>query len=304
MKADLQCTRDLWFGLLLISTGTVGFGLALEGPELWFEIRDIFRRRRDRRRFFVTSPTDPPDWMKLAAFAGWALIVLGVMAEGYTEAKVSDADRNLQTFNDTLLADARKQAAEAEATARGFDVQIAQSNATAKSAEATAKKFESQIAIAQRDAAESKKEAESERLERVKLQKELEPRRLTGVQKEKLTNLLRDRPGPIMIQWASDGTEAVDFANDIGDALNKAGWKTFFGARFTFEHGIDVGAMRGSDMSILTPEIERLKQALSAIGLNSRTTIFDPNDHHSVGGFEKNVLYLVIDHKPETKHTP
>src|ERR1700732_229944 len=92
MRADLQSWRDWWFGWLLVSTATVGLGLALEGPELWFEIRDISRRRRDRRRFFVTWPTDPPDWMKLLAFAGWILIVLGVVGEGAIEGVVYQAD--------------------------------------------------------------------------------------------------------------------------------------------------------------------------------------------------------------------
>jgi hypothetical protein len=119
MKADLQYARDMWFGLLLAATWMVGVGLALEGPELWFEIRDIFRRRRDRRNFFVTWPAETPDWRKLWAFAGWVLIVLGVMAEGYIEAKVNDADRDLQTFNDHLLADAIKQAGDAETSAKG-----------------------------------------------------------------------------------------------------------------------------------------------------------------------------------------
>lgn len=67
---------------------------------------------------------------------------------------------------------------------------IANIEAIAADAEATARQFESQIAGAQKDAAESKKEAELERLARVQLQKELEPRRLTGVQKEKLRSLL------------------------------------------------------------------------------------------------------------------
>jgi hypothetical protein len=111
MKADLRYWRDLWFGCLLFSTATVGVGLALEGPELWFEIRDMFRRRRDRHRFFVTWPTDPPDWMKLMAFAGWILIVLGVMGEGAIEAVVSDADSNLQSFTSIQVAEAQREAA-------------------------------------------------------------------------------------------------------------------------------------------------------------------------------------------------
>jgi hypothetical protein len=57
-------------------------------------------------------------------------------------------------------------------------------------------------------------------------------------------------------------------------------------------------------MSVLTPQIERLERALSAVGFSSRTTLFDPGEHHSPLAFEKNVLYLVIDHKPEPKIAP
>jgi hypothetical protein len=44
-----------------------------------------------------------------------------------------------------------------------------------------------------------------------------------------------------------------------------------------------------------------VEDALSAVGLSSRTTLFDPKDTHLAGRFEKNVLCLVIDHKPVIK---
>jgi hypothetical protein len=157
------------------------------------------------------------------------------------------------------------------------------------------------VAIADERAAEANRTAESERLARVELQKELEPRRLTAAQKEKLTSLLRRKPKPIFILTMGDDTETADLANDIGDALNKAGWKTFFSVRFSFEHGIEVGTSRESDMAVLTLAIEELRGALSAVGLSSRSTLFDPTDAHLAGRFEKNVLCLVIDHKPVIK---
>jgi hypothetical protein len=129
----------------------------------------------------------------------------------------------------------------------------------------------------------------------------MQPRRLTGAQKEKLTNLLQNEPKAIFILTMGYDDETADLANDIGEALNKAGWKTFFSARFSFEHGIEVGTSRESDMAVLMPAIEELKSALSAVGLSSRTTMFDPNDQHLAGRFEKNVLCLVIDHKPVIK---
>jgi hypothetical protein len=154
------------------------------------------------------------------------------------------------------------------------------------------------VALVQRDAAQATLTAESERLARIKLQTELEPRRLTTAQKQKLTSLLRGKPKAIFILPMGDDTETADLANDIGDALNKAGWKTFFSVRFSLDHGIEVGASKESDMAVLAPAIEELRGALSAVGLSSRKTLFDPNDTHLAGRFEKNALCLVIDHKP------
>jgi hypothetical protein len=201
---------------------------------------------------------------------------------GNAEQKAGEAD-DRATLNEKEAEQLRKDTA-------GFTLDIAKANERA--------------ATAGRQAAAANQTAESERLARVKLQEGLQPRRLSSIQKEKLTSLLRDDPEPIGIMWVADGTEGSDFANDIGDALNKAGWKTTFGIRSTFEHGIEIGTMRGSDMSLVMPEIERLKRALSAVGFSSRTTLFDPEDHHSVLSFEKNVLYLVIDHKPELEPAP
>jgi hypothetical protein len=205
------------------------------------------------------------------------------------EDRAGKAEQKAGEANDRASVN-EKEAERLRKDAEGFKLDIARANERA--------------ATAGRQAAEANQVAESERLARVNLQKELQPRRLTTAQKEKVTSLLRDKPLPIGIMWAMDGTEAADFADDIGDALNKAGWKTYFGTRATHEHGIQIGTMKGSDLSILMPEIERLKQALSTVGFSSRTTMFDPGDNHSVLKFEKNVLYLVIDHKPEIKPAP
>jgi hypothetical protein len=200
---------------------------------------------------------------------------------------VSDADNSIRTFTSIQVTEARKEAALAmERSAGAYE---------------RAEGFRFQIAQANQRAAEANRTAESERLARVQLQKELQPRRLTNAQKEKLTSLLRDKPNPIFILTMGDDTETADLANDIGDALNKAGWKTFFTARFSFEHGIEVGTSRESDMSALMPAIKEVEDALSAVGLSSRTTLFDPKDTHLAGRFEKNVLCLVIDHKPVIK---
>lgn len=320
IRADLKTLRDWYFDCLLVCTAIVGIGLILEGPEIAHDLYGIFRRKSIGLKYWLAPSIDRreysvPAWMKVWTAVGWFLIVLGVMGEGISEGYVSWADGTLQTLNDILLSDAQKEAtfaiersagayeraAQTEREASQENERAAKALEAAEVARKNAEGFQFQIAQANERAAEANRTAESERLARVQLQKELQPRRLTSAQKDKLTSLLRGKPKPIFILTMGDDTETADLANDIGDALNKAGWKTFFSVRFSFEHGIEVGTSRESDMSVLMPAIEELKGALSAVGLSSRTTLFDPNDNHLAGKFEKNVLCLVIDHKPVIK---
>ncbi len=259
---------------LVAFTWMVGVGLVLEyKTQLLFICRGLLKVVRLKSNSFDRCQLRKLVWHSLGAL----LVTFGVLGEFWIEFKQYGEEGEFSRASASARADLNAKAAEADATAKGF---------------------QSQIAAAQLAAAESKKEAESEHLARVKLQKELQPRRLTSAQKEKLTSLLRNKPKNIFILTMGDDTETADLANDIGDALNKAGWKTFFSVRFSFEHGIEVGTSRESDMVVLMPAIEELKSALSAAGLSSRTTLFDPNDTHLAGRFEKNVLCLVIDHKP------
>jgi hypothetical protein len=264
-------------------------GVILEGPELCYEISHLVRRKLCLPTF--EEKHQAPDWVAIVALLGWILVVVGVAGEVVLDSVVSHADANLQSFNDHVLAEAQKESSDAL-------VRAASAYQRAVLAETNLAEAKRNAALAEQQAAEAKSKAESERIARLQLEKDLEPRRLTTAQKEKLTNLLRDKPDPIGIMFAMDGTEAIDFANDIGDALNKAGWQTVFGVRATSEHGIEIGSMQGSDLSVLMPEIERLKRALDAVGYSSRITMFDPNDNHSVLKFQKNGLYLLINHKP------
>ena len=114
IRQDLQNNRDTWFSWLLISAAVVVIGVVLEGPELGYETLNIARRRCLRKRLLRT-----PDWGKLVALLGWCLVVFGVAGEVVAERFTSMADGNLQTFNDILLADARKEAGNAKNSAEG-----------------------------------------------------------------------------------------------------------------------------------------------------------------------------------------
>ena len=92
--------------------------------------------------------------------------------------------------------------------------------------------------------------------------------------------------------------DCQDFVYDIGDAFSKAKWKTLFGASLRNRRGIQVGFMKGSDEALVAHWVPRIRDALSEIGFTSEKEWFDPNDKWLVGGFEKNVLYVIIGQKP------
>jgi hypothetical protein len=204
------------------------------------------------------------------------MVVIGIAGELLADGAIFVFSRHLQTLSEGEYATLNDEAGKARKEAGESDER--------------SKKLEEANLILQSDL--------------LKLKIAAEPRRLTGEQKKTLTNILRDKTAPIFILPQAFDAEATDFANDIGDAMNKAGWKTFFGVRTTHERGIEVGTSKESNMAVLMPEIERVKRALSAVGFSSRITLFDPQDQHLAGRFEKNVLCLVIDHKPEMRTAP
>src|ERR1700680_2778361 len=92
VRRDLQELRDSYFTWLLISTGIVIIGVLLEGPELVWEVNEIFRQRRlSKNTELGASIPEPrtPSWIMLMALIGWLLVSLGVAGEGIFEGFVS-----------------------------------------------------------------------------------------------------------------------------------------------------------------------------------------------------------------------
>lgn len=118
-------------------------------------------------------------------------------------------------------------AADARTSAANAELQVAGAKATAESAKATAKGFEAQIASAkertaqlEKDAARLEKEAENERLARVKLEAEIEPRTLTLEQQRKLAFACQPFAGHEfeIYSYAGDA-ESARLAEQIENAL-------------------------------------------------------------------------------------
>lgn len=103
IRSDLQSWRDMFFHLLVWSSVLVGIGVALEGPEVIHEARNI-------RRF---PKTEARAWVKLLGLVGWIAVVAGVAGEGVVEGALSVADGQIQTFDEILVTEAQRDSAQA-----------------------------------------------------------------------------------------------------------------------------------------------------------------------------------------------
>jgi hypothetical protein len=196
---------------------------------------------------------------------------------------------------------AQKEAAEAKQLAGGFERDISLANQRAAEAQETAKGFERDIAVTNEKAAEAGKQAEAERLERVRLEAKLLPRRLTGAQIEQLGKRLKlavgqQSAGIVIISAMADG-ESSDLADDFDSAFKGGTFNTRRNkSRVTDERGIQIGTVEGTASSGWVDEVAKF---VGEIGIEVTPTSFRADDHSTSPWFEKNVLYLVVNHKPE-----
>jgi hypothetical protein len=198
------------------------------------------------------------------------LVAVGCAGEMIADGGVFIFSKHLQTISDAelsharvdvanalLMADSANERAEvARKDAEGFRAQIAEATARA--------------AIAEQHAAEANRIAESERLARVQLQKELQPRRLTARQKQTFAADLGSNPQPIFIGFCAFETDCIDFANDIGDGFKQAHWTPTLGPRMASPYGIVVGFMKGSDPILAKSWVDKVRQALATVELSSK----------------------------------
>jgi hypothetical protein len=132
-------------------------------------------------------------------------------------------DRDLKIADAGKAAgDANRKAAEAgEGTAKAL-------LATEAQRERAAKAEEGLIAL-RKDADVQRERAAMAEKELLNLKQILAPRRLTGTQRGQFIAVARDLPrGNLTIRCTGGDPEACDFAMDIHDALQRAGWPTTF----------------------------------------------------------------------------
>jgi hypothetical protein len=219
--------------------------------------------------------------LAIAAIAG-LFAVLATRKVVTLSGKLSTAQDSLGSAKDRQL----------QTDLKNKDVEIGKLKLRSDTAEAG-------VATAEADAAKATEKAEAERLARRKLEAQIAPRRLTGEQKSRLSDRLKQNPGNIVIVSAILDGESSDFANDLNDVFTTSGWKTLrYSNRITEERGILIGTVEGTKDG---GEAEEIKEILATVDIEARPSSFKSDDHTTSPWFEKGVLYLVINHKPDVK---
>jgi hypothetical protein len=241
VRSDFESFRNIWFTRLLISTAIVAVGLLFELPEIWHESVGAVRELRH------TPIHEIAPWMKLLVSVGWLLIVVGVGGEFVADSFVSKADGIIQTFDETLIADAERQtglaseraaraleraaqtereasqendrAANAEKQAQQENARAAKALEAAETARKEAEGFQLQIAQANERAASAEQRSNEAQLELARINT---PRSFTN--EPTLIAALLPFKGTEYILNVFMDDESNEFTRVVGRTLEAAGW--------------------------------------------------------------------------------
>ena len=78
-KTNFIGVRDVWFSRQSIFSGAVILGLVLEGPELIYDMLSLVRSNIRRFRYSIILLENRVELAKVAAFAGWIFIIVGLL---------------------------------------------------------------------------------------------------------------------------------------------------------------------------------------------------------------------------------
>ncbi|MBK8278149.1 MAG: hypothetical protein IPK92_20610 [Nitrospira sp.] len=217
--SHLEAASTFWDLVLYISLTFAIFGAASEFVANWTTwIKATWKTRVEKTSVlvvFLGSVVGLVATWKLANISDQIIAILNKQ----TATAQAEADRAMATAADahTRLAEAR------ERTAR-VEQEVANAYKAAKDAEAQARKFEAIIATSNARAEEAKQIAERERLERVKLEAQVAPRRLSREQEKSITSSLSRFSGRnvTVVSYSLD-VEGGVLATQIISVLKEAG---------------------------------------------------------------------------------
>ena len=231
VRTDLDQLRETCFTWLLRSSWAVVIGALLEGPEVIWETREWFRRRRsDELTADSSTGHHTPSWIVVASLFGWIVISIGIAGEGISEGFVSKADGLLQTFNNILLTDASDRASANE-----------------------------------KEAGEAREKAAEAEEHAAQLEAQIQPRRLTKDQQRSLSvSLSRFSGKTVVIATYSLDVEGIVLAAQIADSLTAAninvrnGIASINSMGLPVVMGIEIDSGPGYDQRLIKALVESL----------------------------------------------
>ena len=217
LARELDTLETSWSSLdgwLKFWTALVVVGVVIEPLVIACEFRHDWK---DFKRSVIYNPERPSILLLLLSLLGAGLVALGVAGEFRIHTQAGKVESDMRSKSLELVAITQKSASDANERTRILEVQI--------------KGYDKEISDANERAAGAQKTAESERLERVRLETRLvalrrqsAARRLSGKQQEKLADLLRPKPTPLLVAWYPGDNESRDLGNDLIETLTSAKW--------------------------------------------------------------------------------
>jgi len=289
LLSSLQSLEASWSSLefwLGVCATLVVLGVIIE---VFVVIRDWRQDWREFRRGTIHSPDKPSVSTVVWGLFGSALVAIGVFGELLVGIKAGKVETQMRGTTDRLVAVIDEKAKSADDFAKSFESQIASANARAKSAEAQVASANAASHEAVAKVAEANSKAESFRLQiaqaneraasaeerAVKLEKQLEWRRVTPSEAESICATVGVFAGTKMVVESIAGDlEGAQYADDFGETLRSknCGWDVTVTQIMVTSRGPVSQVPQG--LSILSPDLYNppaaaLQAVLNSLGLTT-----------------------------------
>jgi hypothetical protein len=146
-------------------------------------------------------------------------------------------------------------------------------------------------------AAALEKEAQELKAANLALEARIQPRRLTGENSRRLSEVLSSAP-PAAVAVVSRlfDPEGVDFSDDLATAIGNGHWQTARYRSWTrSEKGVFIATVEGTPLPL---SVAILRAALDAANVKYSVSTISADDHTMSPWFQPNVLYLLVGAKP------
>lgn len=156
--------------------------------------------------------------------------------------------------------------------------------------------FKEKLKIADEHIEVLKNETEDLRHKNLLLEKQMQPRRLSGAETSKIVKSLSSNPPQaVFVASKSLNSEATDFSEDISAALKSAGWAIFTTHTWV---GNGAGITVGSVNNTASTGVNLLDNALTVAGIShSVTASIDTTQQTLPQSFQNGVVYIFVGEK-------